>query len=267
MSGGSFERLIYDTEGYEQALKRSTSNLSYQLYPGAVASCDQTRPAQPGMIGRQGVSVSYTRPLVDVESDLLRLSRKASKDYNKEYQPYCPEATDFADGYPCGGGVTRGFHNAQEKLHHFKPANNFTDYSRSQNPPSTLRGTGVNRFDILPLNPQDGTRWFQVAEIGVNNRLVVKDNHIPCIPKLIPQEPALPGPAKPLPYIPTVPICANYTAPLHDSYASLDRDWNSNCRQDAMNARQELHQVALTGANNYANYAAALKQANSFHSY
>lgn len=226
--GGTFERLIYDTEGYEQALKRSTSNLAYQLFPGSVATCNQTRPAQPGMLGKQGVSVSYQHPLIDVESDLRRLNIKATKDINKEYKPYCPDAINMNDGYPCGGGVTRGYNNAQEKLHHFEPANNFTDYSRTLNPPSTLRGTGINRFNILPLNPQDTNRWQQVAEVGINNRLVVKDNHIPCIPKPIDQHPLLPKtpPAK-MPCDPTYPVCSNYTAPLHTDYLHLNKNWNN----------------------------------------
>ena len=223
---GTFERLKYDTEGYEQALKRSTSQLAYQLYPGYMSSCDQTRPAQPGMLGKQGVSVSYTRPLIDIESDLFRINTRASKDSTKQYTPYCPDMTNSTDGYPCGGGVTKGSNNSQEKLHHFRPANNFTDYTRSLNPPSTLRGTGINRFAPLSMDPQNPERWLQTAEIGINNRMVVKDNHIPCIPKPLNEQRLFPVGGK-MPCDLTLPVCSNYTAPLHADYVHLNRNWNN----------------------------------------
>ena len=50
------------------------------------------------------------------------------------------------------------------------------------NPPCTLRGTGVNRFDPLCWNPQDRAVEPWRYRDGTAYRLVVKDNHRPCLP-------------------------------------------------------------------------------------
>ena len=54
--------------------------------------------------------------------------------------------------------------------------------TRLSNPPCTLRGTGVNRFDPLCWNPQDRAVEPWRYRDGTAYRLVVKDNHRPCLP-------------------------------------------------------------------------------------
>jgi len=187
-------RLSFDHDAYMKKLEESVAPLKYNLNPNRYERCRQVRPAQPGLIAKQGVSVSYSRHLTDVESDLLGITRKNSKDPNMLYKPYCPLAKNTDNnGYPCGGGVEVGFNNAQEKLHHFENEVAFTEYSRQVNPPATLRSTGINRFDYVLFNPQDETRWYQQAPIGTSQRLVSKDNHIPLIPQLIDQTSCLPN--------------------------------------------------------------------------
>jgi hypothetical protein len=187
-------RLKFDAGTYEKELQQSVAPLVHNLNPNKFERCRQVRPSQPGMIARQGVSVAYNRHLTDVESDLLGLTRRNSKDPNQLYKPHCPQAKNtMYNGYPCGGGVEVGFESAQEKLHHFENEQAFTEYSRQINPPATLRSTGINRFDYVLYDPQEESRWFQQAPIGINQRLVSKDNHVPLIPKLIDQTVLLPN--------------------------------------------------------------------------
>ena len=60
-----------------------------------------------------------------------------------------------------------------------------TDDSRLSNPPSTLRGTGFNRWEALPFNPQE--RVTQPFDFQINSKLLSKDNHRPCVPRPIEQ--------------------------------------------------------------------------------
>ena len=52
--------------------------------------------------------------------------------------------------------------------------------TKMSNPPCTLRGTGWNRWEWLCEDPQKNS--LIPFETGINNRIVVKDNHRPCIP-------------------------------------------------------------------------------------
>ncbi|KAG1653629.1 hypothetical protein FOA52_007635 [Chlamydomonas sp. UWO 241] len=65
-----------------------------------------------------------------------------------------------------------------------------TEDTRLSNPPSTLRSTGVNRWQWLCKNPQDSalTRF----DHNVASRIVVKDNHRPVIPTVLDQSRLLP---------------------------------------------------------------------------
>ena len=222
-------RLAYDDGNYAKKLEESVGPLKYVLNPQVYERCTQVRPSQPGLIGRQGVSVSYQHHMADIESELKGLNRRASKDPSTLYKPECPKGTNKSyNGYPCGGGVAAGFESSQEKLHHYEKMKDFTEYSRNLNPPSTLRGTGLNRFDIVLYNPQDETRWFQQAPIGINQRLVVKDNHVPLIPKLIDQTVALPNSK----LVCNKPKPESYKSskldPLHKKYYEKSGNWIPN---------------------------------------
>ena len=54
--------------------------------------------------------------------------------------------------------------------------------TRLSNPPSTLRGTGWNRFDPLCLDPQD--QIFFPGEYQIPTRTVFRDNFRPCVRKV-----------------------------------------------------------------------------------
>ena len=85
------------------------------------------------------------------------------------------------------------------------------DDTRLSDPPCNLRGTGWNRFQPLCLNPQDQVLF--PGEYQIPTRIIVKDNHRPCVPT-----PAvntmLPLPKRvPCPEIKKV--CGAYTSPMY----------------------------------------------------
>lgn len=223
---GSYERLLYDPNAYELDLKQSTDPIRWTLDPIRVNRCDPCRPVQPGYIGKVGVSITHQRPLVDVESELMRLDQPNSRDPRQRYIPKCPQCKNCGQsGYPCGGGVVAGCSMCQEKLFNFPPCHIGTEYTRISNPICTSKETGVNRFQPLCLNPQDENRWLHPGEVGINYRMVVKDNHRPCIPKPIDQTPLLPR-GGPLPPLSSPEVCGWYVEPLHEHYRNVDRNWN-----------------------------------------
>lgn len=88
-----------------------------------------------------------------------------------------------------------------------------TEETRLSNPPSTLRGTGVNRFQPLCFDPQD--KIFFPGEYHTSTRLVFRDNHRPCIPSLdVISRPPLP-PAEPLPCPQITPTCGAFSGPMY----------------------------------------------------
>jgi hypothetical protein len=72
-----------------------------------------------------------------------------------------------------------------------------TSHPRHTNPPCTLRGVGINRWEALCRNPQE--RALLPRELAATNyRLVVKDNHRPMLPQPLDPESALPPRSTPV---------------------------------------------------------------------
>ena len=213
--GGNWSRTKYDRGSLELDTRQSTSPLEYSLDPNYAERCNQCRPPGPGWIGKQGVSYDTTAPLVDTESELMNLNRVLTRDPNYKYIPYCPQCGGCPEGYPCGGGVLKGCETCQPKLFHFPSCDLKFEYTRISNPISTLKETGVNRFQPICLNPQDRSRWEHPGETGINYRMVVKDNHVPCIPYPVDPSPAMPRGGD-IPCELIAPTCSAYTAPLHN---------------------------------------------------
>ncbi len=224
---GTFERPMYDSGAYEAYKTQSTGPLLHILDPISTNQCNPCRVPNVGQIGKIGVSVSDSRALIDIDTELRRGGYSNTRDPSQKYKPSCPECKDCDEGYPCGGGVTAGCKNCQEKLRHLPACPLISEYTRLSNPICNSRGVGVNRFAPLCLNPQDECRWLNPSEVGINYRMVVKDNHIPCIPKPIDPTPLLPK-GGPLPCPAGTVVCANYNEPLHNTYKNLNRNWNNN---------------------------------------
>ena len=79
-------------------------------------------------------------------------------------------------------------------MKHTRDCDNWVENTRISNPSCNLRGTGWNRWEWLCENPQE--RVLMPFDTNISNRLVVKDNHRPVIPKLIDQNPILPSPSR-----------------------------------------------------------------------
>lgn len=189
--------------------------MEYTLDPNYAERCDPCRAFDSGWIGKQGVSYNNLRPLIDTESDLFNLNRILTKDPNYKYLPYCPQCGHCNDGLPCGGGVAGGCDQCQPRLFNFPSCTIKYEYTRLSNPTSTLKETGVNRFQPICLNPQDRDRWELQGEVGINYRMIVKDNHVPCLPKPLDPGPSLPSGGGDIPCELIFPTCSNSTAPLN----------------------------------------------------
>lgn len=216
---GSFERLAYDVGTYCTDLKQSTAPLKYALDPVFANVCNPCRPADVGYIGRQGVSLSKTQSLTDIESYLFLLNHPNSRDPARKFNPCCDPGSLCANGGEDGAGLL-----------HFDDCLIRTDYSRITNPPCTLKGTGVNRFQPIALNPQDENRWLIPSQVGISIRQVFTDNFVPAIPDVTSEfkqfpdlDPVLPRPkpetCTPQFYMQPLPACqVNYTSPMYTSF-------------------------------------------------
>jgi len=58
--------------------------------------------------------------------------------------------------------------------------------TKMSNPPCTLRGTGWNRWEWLCTDPQE--KALMDFETNIQNKLVVRDNHRPCVPNPMAQD-------------------------------------------------------------------------------
>ena len=212
----SFNRLDYDKEAYRQVLNQSVGPGVYRLGEPPI-SCEQCYPYPPTVrLQRQGDSISKNFPLVDVDSELMGITRKLSKDIKKQYKPCC-EDNSCTSGEVCGQGVVGncknrkpGQRSSDNNLKHYRDCFLPAEDTRLSNPSCNLRGTGWNRWEWLCLNPQD--RVEVPFDYNISNRFIVKDNHRPCIPNPIDPTPTLPKGGD-LPCEPTALTCAAFTQP------------------------------------------------------
>ena len=122
-------------------------------------------------------------------------------------------------GQPGGQGVVAGCNNIRkpggregdDSLIDYPTCHFDVEDTRLNNPPNTLRGTGWNRFQPLCLDPQEQVIF--PGEYQIPTRLVVKDNHRPCVPtpavnNMIPKPHKLPCPT-------TQPVCGSFTGPMY----------------------------------------------------
>jgi len=90
----SSTNLIYDTRAYEKKLNASVAVGNYNMYAGQFENNSKCRSAF-GEFSNYGVSL-YNGNIVDLESDLIGITRRASLCPSKKFNPQCI-------GYPnCG---------------------------------------------------------------------------------------------------------------------------------------------------------------------
>ena len=174
----SFNRLDYDTCAYKQELSESIGVSEYMLGTPHIA-CEDCFAKDPQLImQRAGASVSKNIPMVDIDSELMNITRKLSNCSSDEFIPK----------FTSNGEIDNSL-----ETHDFRDCGIPTkENTRLSNPSCNLRGTGWNRWEWLCNDPQE--RVNIPFDNNIANRLVVKDNHRPVIPKLIDQTPFLPTP-------------------------------------------------------------------------
>lgn len=212
----SFTNISYDKGAYVTELNQSVGPGVYQLGE-PVINCDQCYPYPPTVrLQLQGDSISSKNLLVDVDSELLGITRKLSQDPNKKFQPKCVDNV-CSSGEVCGQGVIGKCSNNKngERAHdsdlkHWKDCYIPAEDTRLSNPSCNLRGTGWNRWEWLCLNPQD--RVEIPFDYNISNRIIVKDNHRPIVPKPVDPIPLMPKGGK-LPCEPTSMTCGAFTQP------------------------------------------------------
>jgi hypothetical protein len=163
----SFNRLNYDECTYKHNLRQSMGTGDYLLNTPTI-DCQSCFPADPAMKNPRGVSICGNRGLIDVDSELIGINKKASNCPNDKYIPqqYC-------------------------SLNHVPDCKSLPqEDTRISNPPCTLRSTGWNRWEWLCRNPQE--KALVPFDFNISYRTIVKDNHRPCLPKPINQLHVLP---------------------------------------------------------------------------
>ena len=196
----SFNRLNYDTCSYQHSLAESVGPGEYMLTepPNVTSPCFAESPQI--RLQRQGVSVTREMPLIDVDSELMNLTRSASNCPSKKYIP---------NGEQCD--ESKKLEEAKNNLVHGDDCYFTVEDTRLSNPACNLRGTGWNRWEWLCLNPQE--RVLMPFDHNINNRLVAKDNHRPCIPKPIDVNHSLPQGGDDLVCNNTISTCGVPTGP------------------------------------------------------
>ena len=160
-------RMKYDNSAYQEQLERS-------LYPGVYNlntphndcdECNQFMPNDPEIrYQNYGPHTCTMKKAVDDSSELYGLNYKNSKCNKDAYAP---------NSYISTGCAPRLIDDVRK-------CSTPTEASRLSNPPCTLKETGINRFDPLCWDPQlKALESFD--RIGVNYRMVAKDNHTPLV--------------------------------------------------------------------------------------
>lgn len=166
----SFNRLGYDDDTYKYNLKQSISPGLYQI--------DLPRNDCDGCffpdvtLDRYGGS-TY-KNVIDVDSELIGITRKASECPANKYIPH-KNVLDL--------GQKRDVKECKWMI---------PESTLLSMPKCTLHEIGINRFEYLCHSVQSNALipfdWF------VSNRIVSKDNHRPCISTPLDQTCALPPP-------------------------------------------------------------------------
>lgn len=160
--------LRYDSNTYAFDVKQSVGPGSYVLGT-PVPHCSPCFANDSRLIpGTSGDSICADIAMIDVDSELQGITRRATNDPTGKYLPSRPcSMTRLPD---CRGLSVED--------------------TRLNNPPMTLRGTGWNRWEWLCTNPQE--RALIPFDTLVDTSLVVKDNHRPMLTRPVDPTLALP---------------------------------------------------------------------------
>jgi hypothetical protein len=166
----SWSRLNFDDDTYKTKLGESIGAGEYQITTPRVA-CDDCSWYSPSMNLSHFNDGMCEKELIDVDSELLGITRKDSRCPAKKFlpsdKPFCTTKKLTKD---CT------FLTSEPTL--------------VSNPKATNKETTVNRWEWLCKDP---TRKSLIPfDYNINNRLLVKDLHRPCKPNPLDQSAALP---------------------------------------------------------------------------
>ena len=185
----------YDVCSYKYQLAETIGPGLYQLTRPENQSIP-VLPKDPRYIAQSsGVSISKNTSLIDIDSELIGISRNLSDCPDRKYMP------DANASFHCGaqtGKVRNGCRPGDKlcvdnsQVLNFNDNGLYTEDTRLSNPPCTLRGTGFNRWENLPIDPQ--SRVLHEFDYQINTKILSKDAHRPCIPTPIGQYIVYPQP-------------------------------------------------------------------------
>lgn len=177
----SFNRPSYDICSYKQTLAESIGPGDYQINK-PVVSCNPCFPNDPHIRAQRiGASISKSTAMIDIDSELSGIGRKYSRCPENRYLPTCDSSQSCGANTGIGGNKCNSKICIDYDLIHFGDCFTPTEDTRLSNPPCTLRGTGWNRWEWLPANPQE--RVTIPFDFNIDTVQVAKDNHRPCIPR------------------------------------------------------------------------------------
>jgi len=160
-------RIKYDDNSYQEELQRTIYSGFYQLNSpyNDCNECSKFIPNDPHIryqnYGHESCSMSKA---IDDNSELIGLNYKNSKCNKDNYSPNSYISTG------CKPEINNDIRKCSTP----------TESCRLSNPPCTLKETGINRFAPLCWNPQEKA-LENFDRIGINYRMVAKDNHTPLI--------------------------------------------------------------------------------------
>lgn len=167
MNHPSDTRLSQDSCSYTEKLKRTIGPGLYSLNTpyNDCSDCDNL-PSDPALqFQKYGPKTCTMKSAVDDSSELLGINYKNSKCNADLYAP---------GKYTATGGCEINSSKDPRKC------NVPREDTRISNPASRLRGTGINRWEWLPYDPQ--LRALEEFDrVPVNYRMTAKDNHVPII--------------------------------------------------------------------------------------
>lgn len=85
----SWSRIKFDQCAYQKQLSQSTSPINYSLDPNKFSNCNDCR-IEFGVIAGNDVSVTKGN-MVDLESDLMNITRQHTKCPERQFLPYCED--------------------------------------------------------------------------------------------------------------------------------------------------------------------------------
>lgn len=166
----SFSRLNYDNDAYVTKLNEIIGVGDYQLGTPRV-DCQPCNFYAPGVNLNMFNDGMCEKELIDVDSELIGITRKDSRCPAKKYLP--------SDKPFCN------VKKITKECSYLTP-----EPTLISNPKATNKETTMNRWEWLCKDPQ--SRCTIPFDWNINNKLVTRDNHHPCAPKLIDQSAALP---------------------------------------------------------------------------